>query len=208
MVGIASFSSSEGGASASSGMEFLRARGCHVLGRVSGLSGPGLGAVAAGGRDGFFVGSREGGWRLRRCILSLQHMRTAAGGSLDLRIARQDGGLLFDLELRNLLLDLRLEFVGGAAKFIHELAHLAGDLRQLLGPEDDQGQEEQEDRFRKTHGSHHTVPRGDGQTRAIGACTEKELSAGDSTSAAACRYPSSGVTRACRRTGTGFRLPS
>jgi len=58
----------------------------------------------------------------------------------------------------DLLLDLRLELVGSPLEFIQILADLAGDLRQLLWPENDQGQEEQEDRLGETHAVHHTVP--------------------------------------------------
>ena len=70
----------------------------------------------------------------------------------------QNRRVLVDLKLRDLLLDLRLEFVRGTAKFIHKFADLAGDFRQLLGPKDDEGEEEQEDRFRKTHKGHHIAP--------------------------------------------------
>ena len=53
--------------------------------------------------------------------------------------------------MRNFLLDLGLELVGGAAKLVQSLAHLAGDLRQLLGPKDDERQKEKENRFPKAH---------------------------------------------------------
>ncbi len=53
--------------------------------------------------------------------------------------------------MRDLLLDLGLELVGGTPEFVEGSAHLAGDLRQFLGPKNDQGQKEEEDRLRKTH---------------------------------------------------------
>src|ERR1700729_2678413 len=51
----------------------------------------------------------------------------------------------------DLLLDLGAEFVGCAFEFVKIFANQAGDLRQLLGPEDDEGQKEQEDSLAKTH---------------------------------------------------------
>ena len=60
--------------------------------------------------------------------------------------------------MSDLLLDLRLELVGSPPEFIQVLAHLAGDLRQLLWSKDDQGQEEQEDRLGKANVVHDTVP--------------------------------------------------
>ena len=54
-------------------------------------------------------------------------------------------------EIRDFLLDLGFELVGGAAKLIQRFAHLASDLRQLLGPKDDERQKEQENRFPKAH---------------------------------------------------------
>ena len=49
--------------------------------------------------------------------------------------------------------DLGLEFVRGAAKLGEQTSSLASDLRQLLWPEYDQGQNEQEDRLGKLMGS-------------------------------------------------------
>ncbi len=60
--------------------------------------------------------------------------------------------------MSDLLLDLRLELVGGALELVEVFADLAGDLRQLLRPKDDQGQKEQEDRLGEAHAVHHTVP--------------------------------------------------
>jgi len=59
---------------------------------------------------------------------------------------------LLNFELIDFCLDLSFEFVGGAFEFVECLSYLAGDLWQLLGPEDQQGQEEEEDRLRKIHG--------------------------------------------------------
>src|SRR5215471_9266670 len=60
--------------------------------------------------------------------------------------------------MRDLLFDLGLKFVGGAAEFVHPLADLASDLRQLLRSKDNQGQKKQENRLGKTHAIHHTAP--------------------------------------------------
>src|SRR2546423_3571933 len=170
MVGIASFSSSTGGTSATSGMGFLGTGGCQGIGLsgvsgrsgvsagVSGLGGTGLRSIGSGRGSELLIGSREGCGRFRRCGLSLWRSPASAGSAFDARIRGQNRRVLVDLKLGDLLLDLRLEFVGGTAKFVHELADLARDFRQLLGPKDDEGQEEQEDRFRKTHTGHHIAP--------------------------------------------------
>ena len=57
----------------------------------------------------------------------------------------------------DLLLDLGLELVGSALEFVEVFADLAGNLRQLLGPKDNEGQKEQEDCLGETHPVHHTV---------------------------------------------------
>ena len=59
---------------------------------------------------------------------------------------RQDGlARVLEVKAVDLRLDLRLEFVRGTLEFIERLANLATDLRQLLRPKDDQGQQEDED---------------------------------------------------------------
>src|SRR5580704_4568962 len=73
---------------------------------------------------------------------------------------RQDRLHFLRLSVVDFVLDLRPELVGSAAELVESLAHLAGDLRQLLGPKDDEGQKEQEDRLGKTHGFHHTAGNG------------------------------------------------
>ncbi len=57
--------------------------------------------------------------------------------------------MLFDIQLRNLGLDLRLEFVRGPLEFIQGPSDLPSDLGQLLGPEQDQGKKEEEDHLWK-----------------------------------------------------------
>src|SRR5215472_17497857 len=52
---------------------------------------------------------------------------------------------LFDLQLAYFILNLILEVGAGASEFRHEAAHLPGNLRQLPGPEQDEGQEHNED---------------------------------------------------------------
>jgi hypothetical protein len=44
--------------------------------------------------------------------------------------------------MSDLLFDLRLEFVRRAPELIQHFANLSGNLRQLLGPEYDKGQNE------------------------------------------------------------------
>src|SRR3984893_7300610 len=64
---------------------------------------------------------------------------------------RQDGlAVVFQVELRDLGLDLRLEFVGGSFEFIERPPDLASDFRQLLWPEDDQGHQKEENHLWKT----------------------------------------------------------
>ena len=59
---------------------------------------------------------------------------------------RQDGlAMLFDIQLRDFGLDLRLEFVRSPLEFIEGPADLPSDFGQLLGPEQDQGKKEEED---------------------------------------------------------------
>src|ERR1700730_10824031 len=62
----------------------------------------------------------------------------------------QDGlAMLFDIQLRDFGLDLRLEFVGGPLEFIQGPADLPPYLWQLLWPEQDQGKKEEEDHLWK-----------------------------------------------------------
>ena len=57
--------------------------------------------------------------------------------------------MIFDVKVRDLRFNLSLEFIRGPLKFVERLADLASNLGQLLGPEDDQGQQEDEDHFWK-----------------------------------------------------------
>lgn len=61
--------------------------------------------------------------------------------------------LLFLLyfQMSNLLFDLGFEFIRGATEFGEGLADVTCDLRQLLRPKDDQGENKQEDRLGETH---------------------------------------------------------
>ncbi len=54
-------------------------------------------------------------------------------------------------ELVDLGLDLRLEFVARALEFVERFPDLAGDLRQLFGAEDQQGEDEDESGVAETH---------------------------------------------------------
>src|SRR5437762_12693976 len=63
------------------------------------------------------------------------------------RLRRWQDGLARNLDIKtvDLRLVLRLEFVRSTLEFVEGLADLATDLRQLLGPKNDQGQQEDED---------------------------------------------------------------
>ena len=88
-------------------------------------------------------------------------IQRAAGRSLQRRAGRQNLWLsIFDLQIRDFLLDLGLELVRSPPELVHPFAGLSRDPRQLLRPKDDKGQQEQEDRFGKTHALHHTAGEG------------------------------------------------
>src|SRR5262249_4404882 len=65
--------------------------------------------------------------------------------------------VVLDLKMGDLLLNLRLELIRGAPELVQILPDLAGNLRQLLGPKDNEGQKEQENCLGETHPVHHTV---------------------------------------------------
>jgi hypothetical protein len=75
------------------------------------------------------------------------------------RLGGREDLMIFDIEVRDLGFNLGLEFIRGPLKFVERLADLASDLRQLLGPEDDQGQQEDEDHLWKAqvHNFHNTA---------------------------------------------------
>ena len=62
-------------------------------------------------------------------------------------------GLLGDAEL---VFHLHAEFVGGAAELGHEFAELAGEFGQLLRPEEEQGEKEDDGAVLKAR--HKSVP--------------------------------------------------
>ena len=82
------------------------------------------------------LGGLGGGYRWRRRSGNL---------SRGLRVA------IRDLGVSQLLLDLQLELIAGAAELKHQLANLAADLRQLLRAENHQRQRENEDCVGQTH---------------------------------------------------------
>jgi len=55
---------------------------------------------------------------------------------------RQSLALIFDLELCEFRGNLRLELIRSALELIQRFPYLTCDLWQLLGPKDEQGQEE------------------------------------------------------------------
>ena len=85
----------------------------------------------------------------------MQVLRTAAlYHSLRRFCGRQNlrGVLVTRLRLKviDLGFDLRLELIAGTLEFIERLAQLSTNFRHLLGPKNDQRQEEDERHFRKT----------------------------------------------------------
>src|SRR5215472_431723 len=79
----------------------------------------------------------------RHVIVSVDRLVDLADDRLKM-LARVD---FFDLQLAYFILNLILEVAAGASEFCHELAHLPGNLRQLPGPEQDEGQEHNKDDF-------------------------------------------------------------
>ena len=67
--------------------------------------------------------------------------------------------MIFVVQVRDFRFNLSLEFIRGPFKFVERLADLASNLGQLLGPEDDQGQQEDKDHLWKTevHEFHDTA---------------------------------------------------
>jgi len=89
----------------------------------------------------------------------------SAGRSLGRMAGRKNRLLVFNFQMGNFLLDLGLEFVRGALEFIQRLAHRARDLRQLLGPKNDERQKEEKDRLGKTHAPSYCRTRKSGNPR-------------------------------------------
>lgn len=105
--------------------------GCSAGGNSAASSG--IGRLTGGAQFGFPYGL---GW--------------AGGGNA----FRQGSGrwqdrraLVFQIQLIDLGLDLRFEFVRGAFKFAQSPTDLPADFRQLLWPKDEQGQNKQEHHF-------------------------------------------------------------
>src|SRR6185369_9949179 len=85
------------------------------------------------------------GWqRLRFSIHNRAH-RGLQDGCGGLRFLFAFG---FELELAHFCFQLPLELVTGTLELAQSLPDLASDLRQLLGPKDDEGQQEDEDHLR------------------------------------------------------------
>src|SRR3984893_893053 len=108
---------------------------------------------SAGGSSAAISGIGSLGQRIRLRDGNLCWGRTAGsyGAHRWLGGRRQDGlAVVFQVELRDLGLDLRLEFVRGSFEFIERPPDLAPDFRQLLWPEDDQGHQKEEDHLWKT----------------------------------------------------------
>src|SRR5271169_966932 len=169
MVGIGSLSPAPLPAAANSDMRLLRGRGRHLIGsgKRFGSSGSWLVCSSRGRRartrsrvrrkEGFVIGSGWGSRRFGSIGLAEGGVRSAARRTLRGRAGRKNRRLVLDFQMSDFLLDLRLEFIRGALKFVQVLPNLACDFRQLLGPKDDESQEEQEDRLGKTHAVHHTA---------------------------------------------------
>jgi hypothetical protein len=152
-VGIGSFSLSPlAVAAADSNMRLLRGRGGYVVGSGDGSDRLGCNGwhLVLGGRL-----IREGRQGCRRFCTE-----GAARGAFRSWAGRENRLTILNLEVGYLLFDLRFKFVRRTAEFVEHLADLARDLGQLLGPKDNQGQKEEEDRLRKAHAVHHTAGAG------------------------------------------------
>ena len=75
------------------------------------------------------------------------------------RFGGREDLMILDIKMRDFRFNLSFEFIRGPLKFVERLADLASNLRQLLGPEDDQGQQEDEDHLWKAqvHKFHDTA---------------------------------------------------
>ena len=87
------------------------------------------------------------------------HYGAIRGYSAGRRFGGRENLMILDIEVRDLGFNLGLEFIRGPLKFVERPADLASDFRQLFGPEDDQGQQEDEDHLWKTevHEFHNTA---------------------------------------------------
>src|ERR1700687_641809 len=102
---------------------------------------------SAGGISAAISGIGSLGERIRLRDGNLCGRQTAGRYGAGRRLGgRQDVlAMLFDIQLGDLGLDLRLEFVRGSLEFIEGPPDLPSDLGQLLWPEQDQGKKEEED---------------------------------------------------------------
>src|ERR1700722_824026 len=165
MVVMGSFSASPPMSAAPiSDMRSLRGLG-HSFGRCGKRrAGRGAWLSDAGSEKRFVLGRREScrGFDDRsfdyRCF-NRSGIQIAAGRALR-RGTWRENRLFLDFQMSDFLLDLRLKLVRSALKFVQILPDLARDLRQLLGPEYDKGQHEEEDRLGKAHALHHTAGAG------------------------------------------------
>src|SRR5438876_8813950 len=87
------------------------------------------------------------------------HYGAVRGYGAGWRFGGRENLMILDIEVRDLRFNLSLEFIRGPLEFVERPADLASDLRQLLGPEDDQGQQEDEDHLWKAqvHNFHNTA---------------------------------------------------
>src|SRR5271169_4897158 len=104
-------------------------------------------STCAGSEEGFVVVSCQGRWNFGRRNFSpadfgRRGRQSPAGGAFRRRGGWKNRLFIFHFQMRDLLLDLRLELVRSALELVHLLPHLACDLRQLLRPKDDERQKE------------------------------------------------------------------
>src|SRR5579872_436599 len=161
MVGMGSFSFSPLlSAASSSDMRLLRGGGRYFTrGGMRLRSRRGRFCVGGCGirRKKRLVFGRVHSRRSRRIRFNRCFVEITTGGAFRRGARRQDRLFLLDFQMSDLLLDLGLEFVRGPLELVQILPDLACDLRQLLWPEDDESQKEQEDRLGKAHAVHHTA---------------------------------------------------
>src|ERR1017187_8272728 len=111
MVGIGSFSlSPPADAATNSDMRFLRDGGRYVSGRDDRLSSHG-GRLSRGGGDRVIGEGRQGRRRFGRTSLARRGPERTASDPLRRRAGRENRLPVLNVQVRNLLLDLRLELV-------------------------------------------------------------------------------------------------
>src|SRR6266568_2185705 len=139
---MGSFSSSPGGAApASSGMRLLRRWRRYVFGRRMRFDRDKRRLDRSGGalssKERFVVGIGLGDGTLGGDSLAGSGIQGAARRALRGRTGGENRLMLLDFQAGDFLLDLCFKLIRSAFEFVHCLADLAGDIRQLFRTKDD-----------------------------------------------------------------------